>query len=191
MKTDKLERFVIDHRDEFDDLEPNPAIWQNIETREVRTVQLNWTKVLVRVAAVAVIFVSSYIFIDYYLNKQASNIVVAEVEDQEPEDQMMYQDLREAEFYYASQIEARKKEVFCLAENDTPLLDEINIELVELDKVFQELKNDLKDNADNEEVVVAMIQNYRLKLEILEEIRNQLKSAHENTDCYENESVNM
>ena len=30
------------------------------------------------------------------------------------------------------------------------------MEMVELDKVFDELKEDLKDNADNEEVIEAM-----------------------------------
>ena len=57
--------------------------------------------------------------------------------------------------------------------------------------LFKSLKEDLKDNADNEEVVFAMIQNYRLKLDILEEILLQLRSAEKNNDCYENESVNM
>ena len=69
MKTDKLEQFIIDNRNEFDDLEPNPAIWDKIQKREPKTVELNWTKVLVGAAAVAVIFVSSYIFFDY-INKQ-------------------------------------------------------------------------------------------------------------------------
>lgn len=190
MKTDKLERFVIDHRDEFDDLEPNPAIWQKIEKRETKKPGLNWTQVLLRVAAVVVIFVSSYIFIDY-LNKQDSTPVFAEEEMTDPADAVMYQDLVEADFYYSSQIAERKEDFYRLAGDDAPLRNEINMELTELDKIFRELKEDLKDNADNEEVVVAMIQNYRLKLEILEEILNQLEPAHENTNDYENESINL
>jgi hypothetical protein len=49
--------------------------------------------------------------------------------------------------------------------------------MVELDKVFEELKRDLKDNSDNEEVIEAMIQNYRIKLEVLDEILTQLKKS--------------
>ena len=44
-----------------------------------------------------------------------------------------------------------------------------------------ELKDDLNDNADNDEVIQAMIQNYRIKLEILEEMLNQIKSTQERT----------
>ncbi len=190
MKTDKLEKFIVDHRDEFDDLEPNPAIWQKIEKRQPKNVELNWTRILVRVAAVVVIFVSSYIFFDY-LNNWQGDVVLTESEIPDPEDTRIYRDLIEAEYYYSSQIEYQKEEFYRLAGSNSALRDEINIELSDLDRIYRELKEDLKDNADNEEVVVAMIQNYRLKLEILEEILIQLKPANENKMDYENESVNM
>ena len=51
----------------------------------------------------------------------------------------------------------------------------------ELDQVYEELKEDLNDNASNPEVIEAMILNYRVKLEILEELLDQLK-AKENHD---------
>lgn len=190
MKTDKLEQFIIDQRDEFDDLEPNPAIWDKIGKREPKVISINWTKILVRVAAVFVIFVSSYIFIDH-LGNQNAGPALADSEQIDPKDGKMYQELAEAEFYYSSEIEQKKEEFYHLAKNDSPLRKEITMELTQLDRVFQELKNDLKDNADNEEVVVAMIQNYRLKLEILEEIMGQLESAKDNKKKNENESVNM
>lgn len=190
MQTDKLEKFVIENRNSFDDLEPNPAIWDKIQKREPETSSLNWTKILVRAAAVAVIFVSSYIFIDY-LSNQNNGMVLSEKEMIDPNDAGMVQELMEAEYYYTAQIDERKEEFYCLTANKTGLRDDINLEMVELDQVFKNLKEDLKDNADNEEVVFAMIQNYRLKLEILEEILMQLRSAEDNNDCYENESINM
>jgi hypothetical protein len=190
MKTDKLEKFIIDHRDEFDVLEPNPAIWQKVGKRQPKKVQLDWTRILVRVAAVVVIFVSSYIFIDYAINRQAE-VVLTGTGTIDAEGSQIYQDLMEAEYYYTSQIEFQKEEFYRLAGDNSALREEVNIELSELDRIYRELKEDLKDNADNEEVVVAMIQNYRLKLEILEEILIQLRPANENTMDYENESVNM
>ena len=190
MKTDKLEKFIIDNRNEFDDLEPNPAIWSKIQKKEPKTIELNWTRMLVRVAAVVVIFVSSYIFFDY-TGKQNSDYMFAESEIENPEDASMYEDLMEAEFYYSSQIEQRKEEFYHLAGNNPPLRNDINMELSELDNIFRELKEDLNDNADNEEVVVAMIQNYRLKLEILEDILMQLKPVKENTRKDEKEIVIM
>lgn len=38
-----------------------------------------------------------------------------------------------------------------------------------MDEVLLQLKNDLNDDVANAEVLAAMIQNYRLKLEILEQ----------------------
>ena len=44
-----------------------------------------------------------------------------------------------------------------------------------MDQVFAELKTDLEENVDNEEVITAMMENYRLKLQILEEILVELE----------------
>jgi hypothetical protein len=60
-----------------------------------------------------------------------------------------------------------------------------------MDKVFEELKEDLRDNAANEEVIEAMIQNYRLKLDILEEMLYRLKQARQPQKDEENESTRM
>ena len=48
-------------------------------------------------------------------------------------------------------------------------------DFTEMDKAFLELKEDLKDDVDNEEVVEAMINNYRLKLKILERIMIEIE----------------
>jgi hypothetical protein len=85
--------------------------------------------------------------------------------------------LLEARAYYSGQISNMEAEVYRISGADSPLRAEIDIEFEELDRVFTELKADLKDNAANEEVIEAMIQNYRIKLQILEEILLQLKNA--------------
>ena len=190
MKTDKFEKFISQHRSEFDDLVPDPAIWDKIQKREPEKTSLNWTKILVRAAAIVVIFVSSYIFFDYLsIKNQAPKL--AEEEMLDPEGAGMIQELLEAEYYYTSKIEEKKEVFYCLTTNNTGLRDDVNTELVELDQVYNDLKEDLKDNADNEEVIFAMIQNYRLKLEILDEILKQLHSVEKNNNCYENETVHM
>ena len=55
-------------------------------------------------------------------------------------------------------------------------------DMEELDEVYVELKEDLKDNASNPEVIEAMILNYRVKLEILEDLLNQLKQKENQND---------
>ena len=66
-------------------------------------------------------------------------------------------------------------------------MEVLNLDLVELEGVFEDLKKDLKDDSDNQEVIEAMIQNYRIKLEILEEMLLQLNKTtnpDENTTGY-------
>jgi predicted CopG family antitoxin len=66
---------------------------------------------------------------------------------------------------------------------DDPAAKEmLSTDMEELDDVYRELKEDLKDNASNPEVIEAMILNYRVKLEILEDLLNQLKEKEHQDD---------
>ena len=151
---------------------------------------VNWKTVAWRAAAVIIIFASAWYLNDLTDNKQETQNIV-QTKNFTPEDESLYRELIEAEVYYSSQIDFRKEELFRLAGNDPVLRDEINFELVELDEVYQDLKDDLKDNADNEEVIEAMIQNYRLKLGILEDILYQLESQDEKNEDHENNSIQI
>ncbi|MGD2034222.1 MAG: hypothetical protein PVF73_04140, partial [Bacteroidales bacterium] len=50
------------------------------------------------------------------------------------------------------------------------LEEELQTDLSELDSIYEGLKDDLKDNIANHEVIEAMIQNYRLRIAILEDM---------------------
>ena len=63
-------------------------------------------------------------------------------------------------------------------------------DMEELDEVYLELKEDLKDNVSNPEVIEAMVLNYRVKLEILEDLLNQLNEK-ENQDYENDESYSL
>lgn len=188
MAPDKLEQFILDNRDGFDDMSPSPESWDKVKSNIKPVRQINWTSRLVRIAAAVVIFVSSYIFIDYTLNSYSDTELQAGDNTLE-----MYENipvLVEARAYYSSQINQMENEVYRLAGTDSPISNDIKIEFEELDEVFNELKTDLKDDAANEEVIEAMIQNYRIKLQILEEILSQLKNADEqNIEDHEDKKV--
>jgi hypothetical protein len=100
----------------------------------------------------------------------------------ENEEQNNVNVLMEAELFYTSQINSAKEEIIILSGNDRTLMDDVNLDMIELDNLFDELKNDLKDNSDNEEVIEAMIQNYRIKLQVLDEILLQLKRSKNNAN---------
>lgn len=175
MSPDKLEKYILDHREEFDDLEPDPAIWERVETRKAPIIRINWKDIAWKAAAVAVIFTASYYFHDFMASRNQHKQMMGA---NSAESSKMATELIEAEAYYSAQINMKKDEVFRLTAQNPEIRHEVDRELVDLDRVYDELKDDLKDNAANEEVVEAMIQNYRLKLEILEEMLMVLKQSN-------------
>jgi hypothetical protein len=177
MSPDKLEKYILDHREQFDDQEPDPGVWDRIDTRKSPVIRINWKSIAWKAAAAAAIFVASYFFHDYMAtrNQSSKRLMGENAGDTTP----IVNELIEAEAYYSSRINLKKEEVFRLTASNPEVRSEVNKEMVDLDRVFSELKQDLKDNADNEEVIEAMLQNYRLKLDILEEMLLQLKQSNE------------
>jgi len=192
MKTDQLEKFVIDHRDEFDVMEPSPELWTKIALPPPapEAKRLSATQILMRVAAVVVIFVASYYFHAYVNQPDIQRLAVNPT--MSTEDRQLVEEMMESKAYYTSLINTKTDEVYQLAANQPLLRDEIKDELKELDQEFLRLQNDLLDNADNEEIIAAMIQNYRLKLQILEETLIQLQAQkHEKNNSHENKRISI
>ena len=190
MQADRLEEFILENREQFDDMEPRPEMWDRIGKRKAPVLGIGWKSIAWRAAAVVIIFFSSYIFFrltDKDLSPSSGKTYAELPEDNSP----LASEFREAEIYYTSQINFMRDEVIRLSENDPSVREIMDTEMVDLDEIFQELKNDLKDNTDNEEVIEAMIQNYRIKLEVLEEILRQLNQSREpiNSLSHENEAV--
>ena len=111
---------------------------------------------------------------DVVVRKKKSNIVKKEVV-QEPLNNEM-NELAEATQYYSNQIENKKEEILNCVAYDPEIDKEIMNEFTPLDAAFNELKKDLNDNANNTQIMEAMIQNYRTRLDILSDIKNQICS---------------
>ena len=85
------------------------------------------------------------------------------------------EEFQEARFYYQDLIDV-KINLVKNQTDDPQLLQDIKA----LDLAFTELNEDLKEDVHNEEVITAMIDNYRLKLKILERILEDLEEdSHE------------
>lgn len=171
--SDRLEDFVKQHREQFDQHEPDPSIWLKISPEKVPVVTerrpVHWLRIA---AAIALIFAGSTAGI-YFLT---GNRVQTEQYGSE-----LYQEIRETEAYYGHMVSQRYDELQPYLASDPAAQEMLAADMEELDEVYMELKKDLKDNASNPEVIEAMILNYRVKLEILEDLLNQLKEK-ENQD---------
>ncbi|HRY99060.1 MAG TPA: hypothetical protein P5550_08390 [Bacteroidales bacterium] len=174
MSQDHLERFIRDHRPEFDDQLPDPGVWDRIrsgmELQQRRT--LPWKTYLVRVAAVLLIFALSWLVHD-----MVDQYVPAGKGPEQGAISAQAEELFEAEAFYTQQIQTMQEEVFLLTRSEPEVQHDIRTELSELDSVYADLKRDLRDDAANEEIIAAMIQNYRLKIAILTDILEQLQES--------------
>lgn len=179
MKQDKLENFVRENREGFDVFEPDDKIWDRIRKPAPKVTKLGWKTIVVRIAAVIVIFIGSYFVHDWIQEKKPNRVVAVRpgTNVERMEGMQNVKVLMEAEVYYASQISFAKDEIVKMTGDDPGLMKGIDSDFVELDQVFKELKEDLKDDSDNEEVIEAMIENYRIKLDILEETLRQLRKS--------------
>jgi hypothetical protein len=174
---DLLERFVDEHRNEFEVYTPDPGIWKGIKKKSPTGPMLNrkWKRTLLRIAAVTMIFAASYAFHDFIHYRQMKKMVSDEIYLQLPE-------LKEAEIFYTNLVNERLIELKPYLRSYPDLKETVHADLGELDLACQSLKHDLKDNIANEAVIEALIQNYRLRLDILEDLLSELKTAKHDED---------
>ena len=172
--SDRLEKFVKQHHGEFDRYEPDPSIWLKINPAnsvvKKQRRPMSWLRIA---AAVAMIFAGSTAGI-YFLTGEKSESDLFSSE--------LYREMTDTEQYYNQMVADRYEELKPFLAANPAANEMLTSDMEELDQVYEELKEDLKDNASNPEVVEAMILNYRVKLEILEDLLNQLKEKENQND---------
>ena len=164
---DRLEKFISDNRDQFDLFEPDDGLWSGIESgeKQKRSFRIGWKAVIWRAAAVLIIFGASFVLQEFLHQRRSL------VSDRE-EDRILREipELQEAEFYYTSLLDEKIRLIQPLIAKNPELGATLQEDLSELDSIYKELRKDLRDNIANDEVVEAMIQNYMLKIQILEDL---------------------
>jgi hypothetical protein len=90
--------------------------------------------------------------------------------------------LKETETYYNTLVNSLYKEATPLLTNNPDIKKELNTDLSHIDSICVEIKKDLKDNISNQDVVEALIQNYRIKIKILEDMLTVLKANENNPE---------
>lgn len=163
----KLEDFMRDHRDEFDSKLPSPDLWGKIESKleKKKTRKISIWKVSASIAAVMVLAIIG----SFILNSQQNELnSYANISDPE------LLELLETEDYYSKKVSSQMNEIHKCYDIYPELKYDIESDLNELDNMYKELKNDLNDNFYNREVIEAMIQNNRLRLEMVDRVLNQI-----------------
>jgi hypothetical protein len=172
---DRLEEFVRSHREEFDLNEPRPELWDKIEKSLKPKPRIRWSYYLSRAAVVIGIISASVLVQQIWFNKGQVIEKTAEVKIDIPE-------LREVETFYTGMLNDKMEEIKPYLTDYPELQDELETDLYELDSIYISLKNDLKDDVANQEVLEAMIQNYRLRISILEDMLKYLQPEEINVN---------
>ncbi len=175
---DKLEKFIITNREEFDIYEPSEELWDRIEKRKkTKTfLAISWKKTL-SIAASICFIVMTTIYVQSFIKQEKYNAQIKEQHD------IIDEELAKIEDYYNQQLDYKMTQISSLTSNNPEIRNNINTDLAELDSIYADLKNDLNDNIRNAEVINAMIENYKMKLQILEDILYFLqKNKHQNDD---------
>jgi len=181
---DALEKFIREHRNEFDNYEPSPDLWKKIvlkEEPEKFVINRIWLKSVFRLAAILlIIFISVFVYEKFFDHDNIKNTMV------DPE----IASLNETEAYYNIEIKNKLAELEQYSPEFSDVKYDVINDLKELDSVAVTLKSDLGTNINNQEVVMNLIENYRLKLQILEDVLLQLKQA-ENIKINFNDKKNI
>jgi hypothetical protein len=164
-KPNSFDDFIMRNREAFDSQIPSDQLWDRIAA-EVNVSQSGkrqlWFMHARRYAAVAVIFLS--VSIGLYM------VFFSSTDGEDLQASVMSKEINDVSYFYETEIERKREQVIALTAETPAIKEEIAMDFEALDIALVELKADLNDDVSNSEVLTAMIQNYRLKLQILEQI---------------------
>ena len=180
---DKLEKYIISNREGLDSKAPGDLLWNRIDEQlhsQPKSDRFAWVW---KAAAVVLLGVSTLLMYQKQQLKQQQQATI--VEDKEMNESLALDaDFEEAEFYYTAMIEEKKQEIASFEIDDPELRAGFKADLDELDTLYLELKSELFETS-NEKVMEALIENLRLRIEIL----NRQLDILEKIKNYQNEEA--
>lgn len=183
--SDKLKIFVTENEAEFDAL-PTAGHFDRFKQKQAQQVVEQESKLrsdsrlkivpnLIKIAAILVLlFGVGWLF--FNLGKiQGSQGFASNSSNLIPDYSV---ELTDAEQFFTQQVNLKKKEVLAYSNTNNAATKQIMLELEKLDFQYLDLKEELAINNDNQQILNAMIENYRMRLSVLERLLKQLKKSN-------------
>jgi hypothetical protein len=171
-ESDNLERYISANRKRFDRYTPPDSLRRRVfrSSRDGRRFivrrQLMMAASLLLLAAIPSLFIAG--------NRMAV-LKSPSISGSSPE-------LTEVKIYYEDMMASVFSKAGDLFTAYPGLENEVKADLDELDEIGSDLLNDLKDNIDNREVVEALIRNYRIRIQLLEDLLSSLEGEEKESE---------
>ncbi|HKK43197.1 MAG TPA: hypothetical protein VJ963_12360 [Bacteroidales bacterium] len=164
---DRLEEFIKANRDDLDRYNPSPENWNEIRKSLSKKHRPLWR--WVSVAAMLAVVLSGYLFLT------GNHSLFSGHKARLTSDNNEIKQLKETEIYYNNMANTLFKEAKPMLTRNPEIEKELDSDMSHLDSLCTDIKKDLKDNVANQEVIEALIQNYRIKIRLLEDMLTILK----------------
>lgn len=187
---DDIQTYIRRHRAEIDLDEARDDLWLDIEEQlhpSARVRPFRWAS-LARTAAVVLISVGASYFsfgpgASVFSDARTSDPSTPKAEASEagglalnnPADQ----EFEEVEAYYSMQFAKQQKSLEAYDLQAYSFSEQYLEELKQVDEAYQELQEELKEEALFEHRVKTMIQTYELKIRILEQLMQQIRKTNQ------------
>ncbi len=175
----ELEKFISDHKQEFDTFEPDPGHFERFGSRLKEQPLILPTgqnkSVMLKVAALILLLISVSVFIFEFATREIRERLASVKSGSE-----LPVEISDAVQYYNSQATAQLGTLRKLAsdKSEAQSLSESALkEISTLDAATADLKNSLSSNPGNEHILDAIIRNQQMKETILTNIINQLSQS--------------
>ncbi len=176
MNWEDLEKLASKYRDRFDEDEPSTdhltSFDAKLKHRFKRSFPLKrqiWFRVVASVGILVIGACLSYLIYDNTRHLKTNNNISQTTSE-----------LQETEIYYTKQINKGLKQIQSLKISDQKQKTAILSDLNSMDKNYDQLKSDLKNNPDDERLVHAIINHYQVKLEAIDQVINSISFSQTN-----------
>jgi len=152
---DRLEKFVSQNREKFDDEDPKERVWKRISRTLDEKSSSSYMNLIWKVAAVFFFGVTCFLLFQNVKNRTYDNLRERNMAEAKTE-------FTQVEEYYTSLINNKQLELDSFDDKDT----DYRSDLGNLDAMYQVLKSNLDSNP-SKEVIDALILNLISRMDIL------------------------
>ena len=190
----KLEKFIGDNRNEFDDAVPSAKVWENLaagfeekkQKKSVLAPMYKWS-----IAAAIVIIAGITIFFALNNKKDADRGGVTNT-GIDTSSSSIAQEYTPEVNQFAKLVALKQEELKALAPEQPELYRKFTTDINQLDSSYKSLKSQLSATPNREMLIEAMIQNLQLQLNVLNQqlnIINQIKQSKSKSHEKNNQTI--